>query len=68
MDIQFQVAFKPTPTISKEQRTVNIEKMQETKLCAGGRHDVCVVPRAVPVLEAVTALALLDILLGEEHE
>ena len=68
MDICFRVAFKPTPTISKEQRTVNIEEMQETTLSAGGRHDVCVVPRAVPVVEAATALVLLDALLGEEHE
>lgn len=68
MDIQFRVAFKPTPTIGREQRTVNIETMEETTLSAGGRHDVCVVPRAVPVVEAATALVLEDILLGESHE
>lgn len=68
MDIEFQVAFKPTPTIGREQPTVNIETMEEITLSAGGRHDVCVVPRAVPVVEAATALVLEDILLGENHE
>lgn len=68
MDICFRVAFKPTPTIGQEQRTVNIEEMKETTLSAGGRHDVCVVPRAVPVVEAATAIVLLDIILGEKDD
>lgn len=68
MDIVFRVAFKPTPTISKPQRTVNIGEMRETVLRAGGRHDVCVVPRAVPVVEAAAALVLLDARMGEEGE
>jgi chorismate synthase len=59
MDIHFQVAFKPTATISKEQNTVN-SKGQSVKLEASGRHDPCVVPRAVPIVEAMTALVLLD--------
>lgn len=68
MDIEFRVAFKPTPTIGCEQRTVNIQEMKETVLCAGGRHDVCVVPRAVPVVEAAAALVLLDAWMGEGDE
>ncbi len=68
MDICFRVAFKPTPTIGREQQTVNIEEMKETTLSAGGRHDVCVVPRAVPVVEAATAIVLLDIILGEKDD
>ena len=68
MDIDFRVAFKPTPTISKEQRTVNIREMKECKLEAGGRHDACVVPRAIPVVEAAAALALYDAMRGECNE
>ena len=67
MDICFRVAFKPTPTIGRAQRTVNIEKMEEVILQAGGRHDVCVVLRALPVVEAAAGIALLDVLLGENH-
>jgi len=57
--IRFRVAFKPTPTIGQEQLTVT-RSGQETTMAAKGRHDPCVVPRAVPVVEALTALVLLD--------
>ena len=57
--IRFRVAFKPTPTIGQEQQTVT-RSGQETTIAAKGRHDPCVVPRAVPVVEALTALVLLD--------
>lgn len=57
--IRFRVAFKPTPTIGREQQTVT-RSGQETTISAKGRHDPCVVPRAVPVVEALTALVLLD--------
>lgn len=57
------VAIKPTPSISQEQRTVNMQTMQEEKLVIKGRHDPCIVPRAVPVIEAAVAIGLLDILL-----
>ncbi|MBO4357207.1 MAG: chorismate synthase [Candidatus Methanomethylophilaceae archaeon] len=60
MPLTFNVAFKPTPSIGKEQKTVNLDKMCEDSLKIGGRHDPCIVPRAVSVVEAMTALALMD--------
>lgn len=63
MDIHFKVAFKPTATISTDQQTVN-RKGEEVVLSAKGRHDPCVVPRAVPIVEALTALVLMDAILG----
>ena len=58
----FRVAIKPTPSIAKEQDSVNLETLEEVKLKIEGRHDPCIVPRAVPVVEAVTALVLADML------
>jgi chorismate synthase len=58
-EIYFRVAFKPTSTISHEQRTVTASG-QETTLAARGRHDPCVLPRAVPMVEAMAALVLCD--------
>lgn len=58
-DIYFRTAFKPVATLLMEQQTVNSEG-EETVLQAKGRHDPCVVPRAVPVVEAMTALVILD--------
>ena len=64
-DIKLQVAFKPTSTIGKNQNTVN--KLGESvTLEATGRHDPCVVPRAVPIVEAMCALAVMDLFL--EHK
>lgn len=68
MPLVFRTAFKPTPSISKEQRTVSLARMENTTLSIKGRHDPCVVLRAVPVVEAVAALAVLDLLLDEETE
>ncbi len=65
MPIVFRVAFKPTPSIGREQRTVDLETMTETTLSIKGRHDPCVVIRAVPVVEAVAATVITDILLSE---
>ena len=59
MDIYFRVAFKPTATIKKEQSTIN-KKGETVKLQVEGRHDPCVVPRAVPIVEAMTAMVLAD--------
>jgi len=59
MDIFFRIAFKPVSTIMKEQQTIN-EKGDEISLAAKGRHDPCVVPRAVPIVEAMAALVLAD--------
>ncbi len=59
MPIIFRVAFKPTSTIQKKQKTVNAEG-REVELEAQGRHDPCVIPRAVPIVEAMAALILCD--------
>ncbi|MCL2750202.1 MAG: chorismate synthase, partial [Coriobacteriia bacterium] len=66
MPIRFNVAFKPTPSISKPQKSVHLTALEETELIIHGRHDPCVAHRAVPVVEAVAALVLLDCLL-EHH-
>jgi chorismate synthase len=58
-DIVFRVAFKPPSTIAREQKTVTASH-QETTLAARGRHDPCVLPRAVPIVEAMAALVLCD--------
>ena len=60
MPIVIRVAVKPTASIAKSQETVNIEKMEEVGLAVKGRHDVCIVPRAVPVVEAMMAVTLCD--------
>jgi len=57
--IHFRVAFKPTSTIRKQQDTINTD-MQSVQLNAVGRHDPCVLPRAVPIVEAMAALVLID--------
>lgn len=59
MDIVFRVAFKPVASISKEQKTVNRDG-EEVSIEIEGRHDPCVIPRAVPIVEAMTALVLAD--------
>ncbi len=59
MDIYFRVAFKPVATIMQHQNTIN-SKGEETAIMGKGRHDPCVVPRAVPIIEALTALVLAD--------
>ncbi len=60
MPIVFRVAVKPTPSIAKEQDSVSISKNENTKLTIHGRHDPCIVPRAVPCIEAACAIAILD--------
>jgi len=62
-DIAFKVAFKPTPSISKPQKALNSKTGATVDLVISGRHDACIVPRAVPVVEAMTALALADFIL-----
>ena len=62
MPILVHAALKPTPSIAKEQKTVNLETKEETTLVIGGRHDPCVVVRAVPAVEAAVALCILDLL------
>ena len=63
MPVLFRVAIKPTPSISRPQQTVNVTEGKDTILEIKGRHDPCIVPRAVPVVEAVAAWVLLDMLL-----
>lgn len=65
MPIIFQTAIKPTPSIAKEQQSVSLSQMQAQPLTVHGRHDPCIVPRAVPVVEAATAIAIMDICLKE---
>ncbi|MCK4862700.1 MAG: chorismate synthase [Dehalococcoidales bacterium] len=60
MPIVVRVAVKPTSSIAREQATVDIQKMASTGLRIEGRHDVCIVPRAVPVVEAMMAVTLCD--------
>ena len=65
MPIVFRAAFKPTPSIGKAQRTVDVEKMENVTLELKGRHDPCIAVRAVPCVEAAAALAVLDILMQD---
>lgn len=60
MPVTCTVTFKPTPSIRKPQRTVNIKTMEEATLTVEGRHDPCIVPRAVPVVEGMVAVVLAD--------
>lgn len=65
MPLVFRVAFKPTPSISKEQDTVDLKLMTNTKISVGGRHDPCIVPRAAPVVEAAAAIAIYELMKRE---
>ena len=62
MPLVFRAAIKPTPSISKPQRSINIESKEEVTLQVKGRHDPCIVPRAVPVIEAVAAIGVLELI------
>ena len=66
MPLIFRAALKPTPSIFKEQQSVDVINMKPTTLQIKGRHDPCIVPRALPVFEAVTAIAICDMLLDNE--
>ena len=63
MPVVFKVGFKPTPSISLPQKTINVAEHTNTVLEIKGRHDPCIVQRAVPVVEGVTAWTVLDMLL-----
>lgn len=60
MPIVIRVAIKPTPSISKEQQTINMLSMQNASISVKGRHDPCIVPKAVPAIEAAVAIILAD--------
>ena len=64
MPLIFSAAIKPTPSISKPQQSVSLSRMENTTLEVKGRHDPCIVPRAVPVIEAAAAIAIYDMILG----
>ena len=66
MPLIFRTAVKPTPSISLPQRTVDLASGTETEIQIRGRHDPCILPRACPVQDSVTALVLLDLLEGIE--
>lgn len=63
MPIVMRVAMKPTASIAKEQQSVDLQRMKAARISVAGRHDPCIVPRAVPVIEAMTAIALADLAL-----
>ncbi|MDR3264337.1 MAG: chorismate synthase [Clostridiales bacterium] len=63
MPLTFRAAFKPVSSISKEQDTVDADKKKNVKIIIDGRHDACILPRAVPVVEAAAACVLLDLIL-----
>jgi chorismate synthase len=63
MPVLFRVAFKPTPSIAKAQDSISLSKKENVKLVIEGRHDPCIVPRAVPCVEAAAAVALYDMIL-----
>ena len=65
MPLVVNIAVKPTASIGQEQDTVDLITKENTRLTIHGRHDPCIVPRAVPVAEAVTALTLLDMMLED---
>jgi len=67
MPVTLRTAIKPTPSISRSQQTVSLSAMENAELVIRGRHDPCIAHRAVPVVEAVTAAVLLDLLLEGNH-
>lgn len=62
MPILFKVGIKPTPSISKAQKTIDISESKDVELVIEGRHDPCIVQRAVPVIEAVTAIGIMELI------
>ena len=64
MPVIFRTIIKPTPSISKPQQSISLSRMENTPLEIKGRHDPCIVPRAVPVVEAAAAIAIYDMILG----
>lgn len=68
MPLIFRTALKPTPSISRSQKSVDINEMVQKELVINGRHDPCIVPRAVPCIEAAAAIAVYDALLSRKKE
>jgi chorismate synthase len=68
MPLVFRAAFKPTPSIAREQKSVDMKALTDETLEVKGRHDPCIVVRAVPVVEAAAAIACYDAILGRKKE
>lgn len=68
MPLVFRAAIKPTASIAREQDSVNMRTLEPAKICVGGRHDPCIVPRAVPCVEAAAAISVYDALLQRRKE
>ena len=68
MPLIVRLAFKPTPSISRQQDSVDLETGENTKLVVKGRHDPCVVPRAVPIVEAALAIGILDCMMEVNND
>ena len=66
MPLVFQAAVKPTPSIGQPQESVSLSRGENTTLVIHGRHDPCIVPRAVPCLEAAAAIAVYDAWLEQQ--
>ena len=64
MPVIFRVTIKPTPSIQKSQQSISLSKGEIRELTIHGRHDPCIVPRAVPVVEAAAAIAIYDLILS----
>lgn len=67
MPLIFNTYFKPTPSIALPQKSVNLKTMEEVTIQINGRHDPCIVPRAVPVVESAAAIAIYDLILGNNR-
>ena len=65
MPVIFRAAIKPTPSIAQAQRTIDIAKRENAVLEIAGRHDPCIVPRAVVVLESILAIALCELMMDD---
>ena len=68
MPLIVRLAFKPTPSISRQQDSVDLDTKKNTKLTVKGRHDPCVVPRAVPIVEAALAIGILDCMMEVNND
>jgi chorismate synthase len=66
MPLVVRTAFKPTPSISREQTSISLSQKKTARISVPGRHDPCIVPRAVPVVEAAVSFAVLDAWLGRK--
>ena len=65
MPIIFRAGFKPTPSIGKTQSSISLKDKTQEEINIKGRHDPCIVTRAIPVVESAAAIAILDILLSD---